>query len=64
MGRLVTLGRQLIRRANRLGMIVDMSHAHDDALAQAIELSALQSSCRILAQLSCTSTRAMCPMIC
>ena len=39
-GGLSPLGRQLIRRANRLGMIVDMSHAHDDALAQAIELSA------------------------
>ena len=39
-GGLSPLGRQLIRRANRLGVIVDMSHAHDDALAQAIELSA------------------------
>lgn len=39
-GGLSPLGRQLISRANRLGMIVDMSHAHDDALAQAIELSA------------------------
>ena len=38
-GGLSPLGRQLISRANRLGMIVDMSHAHDDALAQAIELS-------------------------
>ena len=38
-GGLSPLGRQLIRRANRLGMIVDMSHAHDEALAQAIELS-------------------------
>ena len=36
---LSTLGRQLIRRANELGMIVDMSHAHDEALAQAIEMS-------------------------
>ena len=35
-GGLSPLGRQLISRANRLGMIVDMSHAHDDALAQAI----------------------------
>ncbi len=26
-------------RANELGMIVDMSHAHDEALAQAIEIS-------------------------
>ena len=33
------LGRKLIQRANALGMIVDMSHAHDEALAQAIELS-------------------------
>jgi membrane dipeptidase len=38
-GGLSPLGRQLIRRANQLGMIVDMSHAHDEALAQAIELS-------------------------
>ena len=38
-GGLSPLGRQLIRRANELGMIVDMSHAHDEALAQAIELS-------------------------
>ena len=37
-GGLSPLGRQLIRRAKRLGMIVDMSHAHDEALAQAIEL--------------------------
>lgn len=33
------LGMELIRRANALGMIIDMSHAHDVALAQAIELS-------------------------
>ena len=33
------LGKALIRRANRLGMIVDLSHAHDAALQQAIELS-------------------------
>ena len=39
-GGLSPLGRRLIRRANRLGMIVDMSHAHDEALAQAIEISA------------------------
>ena len=38
-GGLSPLGRQLIQRANALGMIVDMSHAHDEALAQAIELS-------------------------
>lgn len=38
-GGLSPLGRQLIKRANALGMIVDMSHAHDMALAQAIELS-------------------------
>ena len=38
-GGLSPLGRALIRRANKLGMIVDMSHAHDEALAQAIELS-------------------------
>jgi len=33
------LGKKLIRRANALGMIIDMSHAHDLALAQAIDLS-------------------------
>lgn len=38
-GGLSPLGRKLIERANDLGMIVDMSHAHDKALAQAIELS-------------------------
>ena len=38
-GGLSPLGRRLIKRANELGMIVDMSHAHDLALAQAIELS-------------------------
>ena len=38
-GGLSPLGKQLIQRANALGMIVDMSHAHDVALAQAIELS-------------------------
>ena len=38
-GGLSPLGRQLIARANKLGMIVDMSHAHDEALAQAIALS-------------------------
>ena len=35
-GGLSPLGRKLIERANALGMIVDMSHAHDEALAQAI----------------------------
>ncbi|MGC6472523.1 MAG: dipeptidase [Parvibaculales bacterium] len=34
------LGRDLIKRANRLGMIVDLSHASDAALEQAIALSA------------------------
>jgi membrane dipeptidase len=38
-GGLSPLGKALIRRANRLGMIVDLSHAHDAALQQAIELS-------------------------
>ena len=38
-GGLSPLGRALVRRANKLGMIIDMSHAHDEALAQAIELS-------------------------
>ena len=36
---LSSLGEELIQRANALGMIVDMSHAHDVALAQAIDLS-------------------------
>lgn len=34
------LGRDLIKRANQLGMIVDLSHASDAALEQAIALSA------------------------
>jgi len=38
-GGLSPLGKALIKRANVLGMIVDLSHAHDEALAQAIELS-------------------------
>ena len=38
-GGLSPLGKALIKRANALGMIVDLSHAHDEALAQAIELS-------------------------
>jgi len=38
-GGLSPLGRQLIRRANELGIIVDMSHAHDEALEQAMALS-------------------------
>ncbi|MDB2541769.1 dipeptidase, partial [Alphaproteobacteria bacterium] len=38
-GGLSPLGRALIKRANALGMIVDLSHAHDKALAQAIALS-------------------------
>ena len=38
-GGLSPLGRALIKRANALGMIVDLSHAHDEALAQAIALS-------------------------
>ena len=33
------LGKELIKRANKLGMIVDLSHAHNDALDQAITLS-------------------------
>ncbi len=33
-------GRDLIREANRLGMIVDLSHASDAAFDQALELSA------------------------
>jgi membrane dipeptidase len=38
-GGLSPLGKALIKRANKLGMIVDLSHAHDMALAQAIALS-------------------------
>ncbi|MDA8712620.1 dipeptidase [Alphaproteobacteria bacterium] len=38
-GGLSPLGTALIKRANALGMIVDLSHAHDEALAQAIALS-------------------------
>jgi membrane dipeptidase len=38
-GGLSPLGKALIKRANKLGMIVDLSHAHDVALAQAIALS-------------------------
>lgn len=33
-------GRELVRQANRLGMIVDLSHASDAAFDQALELSA------------------------
>ncbi len=34
------LGRELVQEANRIGMIVDGSHAHDETLDQLIELSA------------------------
>lgn len=34
------LGRELVAEANRLGMILDGSHAHDDVVRQLIELSA------------------------
>jgi len=37
---LSTLGRELVAEANRLGMILDGSHAHDDVVRQLIELSA------------------------
>lgn len=39
-GGLSPLGRSLVAEANRLGMILDGSHAHDEALDQLIELSA------------------------
>lgn len=39
-GGLSPLGRQLVAEANRLGMILDGSHAHDETLDQLIELSA------------------------
>ena len=38
-GGLSPLGRQLVERANALGMVIDASHAHDATLAQLIELS-------------------------
>lgn len=38
-GGLSPLGKELIARANALGMVVDLSHAHDDALEQAMALS-------------------------
>jgi membrane dipeptidase len=39
-GGLSPAGRELVREANRLGFVVDASHAHDDVLEQVIELSA------------------------
>ncbi len=39
-GGLSPAGRELVREANRLGIVVDASHAHDDVLEQMIELSA------------------------
>jgi membrane dipeptidase len=39
-GGLSSAGRELVREANRLGFVVDASHAHDDVLEQVIELSA------------------------
>jgi membrane dipeptidase len=38
-GGLSPLGRQLVARANQLGMVIDASHAHDATLAQLLELS-------------------------
>lgn len=38
-GGLSPLGRQLIQRANKLGMIIDASHASEDSLRQVIEFS-------------------------
>lgn len=45
------LGRQVVERMNRLGMIVDVSHVSDDAFYQVMEISkspvvATHSSCR------------------
>ena len=39
-GGLSPAGRELIAAANRMGMVLDASHAHDDVLEQMIELSA------------------------
>jgi membrane dipeptidase len=38
-GGLSPLGRQLVERANALGMVIDASHAHDETLAQLMALS-------------------------
>jgi len=38
-GGLSTLGEELVREANRLGVVLDGSHAHDDAVEDMIELS-------------------------
>jgi membrane dipeptidase len=38
-GGLSPLGRDLVKRANALGMVIDGSHAHDDTLAQLMALS-------------------------
>lgn len=53
-GGLSPLGRELIAEMNRLGMLVDVSHASDEAVAQAVEASrapviASHSSARALA---------------
>jgi membrane dipeptidase len=38
-GGLSSLGRELIREMNRIGMLVDLSHTSDEAAVQALRLS-------------------------
>ena len=52
-GGLSTLGREVIKRMNSLGLMVDLSHAHEKSFYDALEASATpivcsHSSCRVL----------------